>query len=235
MKLLSTVKIIRLLILTAIALPLVGGFLLALGASRGLVLPYIANLFDYLQEHPWTIVFAFLFRILLLLPVSVLLLACGAVFGPARGEAVAVCGLLMSGTVEFLLARFGWRELRRSSAAVRVFGEPLRTWIADRPFLGLLTLRLACVPFDLANLISAWAALPTSRFMLATAIGVVPAAWPVVCAGSLFDFSAWLHNGTSGLPPIRLGAGHLILSIFTLVIALGSARLLRRQVHPASK
>lgn len=217
--------------LALLAMPTVGGLSLAIGADRGWMLEHFCGIWLFLQAHPWAVGFAFIFRIFFLLPVSFLLFACGAIFGPALGEVIGVLGLVMGGTLEFLLARMGWHGKQGKPSAASPNSVRWRALLSQRPFAGLLTLRVAFVPFDMTNLLCAWISMPVSRFVLATAIGVVPTTWPIVNLGAVLNLTGWLRSGGIGMPGLQLNANNLLLSAITLLVGGGLGWWLQRPIR----
>ena len=139
----------------------------------------------------------------------------GAVLGFAGGSLVtwsgAMIGALISyAAADWLQGRFGVRILS-STARGRLAALGRETGAGE-----LLLLRLTpIVAFHLLNYASGLARVPLPRFLLTTALGILPGAFAFTAAG--MTVSHWLHN-----PWIQWGA---------LTLALGSVawRVRRRR------
>ena len=110
----------------------------------------------------------------LTLPTFVLTLASGLVFGRWVGTAVAVAGLTSGATVVFVAARYLFADVARRRLGRR--GRRIAAGFADHAWSYMLFVRVVPLfPFVLVNLASAVAPIPLSTYVIATAIGVVPA------------------------------------------------------------
>jgi uncharacterized membrane protein YdjX (TVP38/TMEM64 family) len=108
------------------------------------------------------------------LPVAVFMTVIGGfLFGTLLGTLAAVAGALTGGTLVFLIARSACGEWLTRSAG------PLAAKLAEGfradAFSYLLFLRLVPVPFWLVNLAPAMLGVRLSTFVVATAIGILPA------------------------------------------------------------
>lgn len=187
------------------------------------------------EQYPLLILALYLLRLAFLVPVSVLILLTGLLYGPWWGQLIAVTGLMLGGTVEFLLARRLGRPLGELSDQLHWL-KALRGRIRDKPFQTILLLRLAFVPFDPVNLLAAWARAPLRHFAAASVLGLIPTTFPIVTAGASVNLAAWrasgkLWPGVGGIawPQLALSLGLIAL---TLVV---SAALRRRAAAVAAQ
>lgn len=132
---------------------------------------------------------------------SAMSVAAGALFGVPLGVAVVVLGASLGAALAFLLARAalgGWVARRAGPLLDRV-----RPILERDGFPALLAMRLMpVVPFWLINLASSLAGMRLLPFVLATFLGIAPAAFVYVSTGAgLGDAMA------SGVP---LGPGVLL-------------------------
>jgi uncharacterized membrane protein YdjX (TVP38/TMEM64 family) len=106
----------------------------------------------------------------------------GFLFGPVLGTAASAIGALAGGTVIFLIARtaIGEALTRRAGSLVAKLAEGFR---ADA-FNYLLFLRLVPFPFWLVNLAPALFGVRLKTFLLATAIGILPATFAFATFGA---------------------------------------------------
>jgi len=110
----------------------------------------------------------------------------GFLFGLLTGAAAAVVGATTGATVIFLVARTALGEPLLKCAGPRA-SQLAQGFRADA-FSYLLFLRLVPVfPFFLVNLVPAFAGVKLSVFVVATALGIIPAALVYAFAGTGFD------------------------------------------------
>lgn len=116
----------------------------------------------------------------------VLTVSGGFLFGVAVGATAAVIGATAGATLIFLLARTALGEplLRRAGPRAQQLAQGFR---ADA-FSYLLFLRLVpAFPFFLVNLVPAFAGVRLGPFVVATGLGVIPAALVYAFAGTGLD------------------------------------------------
>src|SRR5664279_45606 len=110
----------------------------------------------------------------------------GFLFGLLVGAAAAVVGATIGATIIFLVARTALGEplLRRAGPRAVKLAQGFR----DDAFSYLLFLRLVpAFPFFLVNLVPAFAGVRLGPFVLATALGVIPASFVYALAGTGLD------------------------------------------------
>jgi uncharacterized membrane protein YdjX (TVP38/TMEM64 family) len=112
--------------------------------------------------------------------------AAGALFGAAWGTLVTAIGATLGATAAFMLARrFGRAPLRARSG--RWF-ERLDTRLSRRGFVAVLSIRLLPLfPFNAVNYALGLTSVPLRAYVLATAIGILPATFAFVALGSSLD------------------------------------------------
>ena len=144
------------------------------------------------------------------LPVSPLMLAGGVVFGVGLGSLCNVAGTLLGAAASFLLARLLGRDF-----VARLAGKRLRrveTLIARRGFWALVGVRFVPLPFPVVNFGAALAGVPLGRFLLSSAVGLVPAVTVYTyLAAALFELAR--GGDRDQLPRVALA--------FALVMAIG--------------
>jgi len=113
---------------------------------------------------------------------TVLTLVGGFLFNPVWGTLYVNIGATTGATAAFWVARYVLRD-----AVERRFGErikPLQDGFARNGFSYLLTLRLIPLfPFFMVNLVAGLTRLRTGPYVLATAIGILPASFIYCNAG----------------------------------------------------
>ncbi|MBL6751693.1 MAG: VTT domain-containing protein [Nevskia sp.] len=183
------------LIAAAVLLALLAAYLaFTYGSDADGLFRRAASFYAFAGGHAWLLLGLFVLRPLFLLPASLVILLTGMLYGGVLGEAVAVAGLTLSSSIEFLLARSSLSVLLKGLEAPQL--ERLRGKVNAAPFRAVLLMRLCFVPFDLVNLAAAFARAPLRPFVLATALGVIPTSLPIVLTGAAVDFRSWLAGGS---------------------------------------
>jgi uncharacterized membrane protein YdjX (TVP38/TMEM64 family) len=166
-----------------------------------------------------------------LVPASWLTLVAGAVFGLAKGAALAFIGAALGSTVAFLLGRFAFRtavarQLERMPRLAAVDAAVSREglWV-------VLLLRLSpLVPFNLLNYALGLTTLPTAHFVAAS-LGMLPATFLYAYAGTLAG-EALALAGEATVPKtpsyyVILVAGLAATAAATVAVARAASRALR--------
>jgi len=166
-----------------------------------------------------------------LLPGSILTLAAGFAYGPVWGLALASPASVTGATCAFLLGRTvlrGWaqRQVDRSprvraiDAAVEREGSKL-----------VLLLRLSpLVPFNLLNYALSLTRVTLGRYVLASAIGMLPGTALYVYLGSLAPAAAELSAASRGGSSTRT-ALYVVGLLATAVVVFIATRAARRTLH----
>jgi uncharacterized membrane protein YdjX (TVP38/TMEM64 family) len=117
------------------------------------------------------------------LPKSVFTLAAGAVFGLTGGLLVVLAGALVGAVLAFHLARALGRDGVHRLTGVRA--DRFDDHLARRGFLTVLVARLIpVVPFTVVNYLAGLTAIRVRVFVVATAIGILPATTAYVALGA---------------------------------------------------
>jgi uncharacterized membrane protein YdjX (TVP38/TMEM64 family) len=172
---------------------------------------------ESLSQSPYSVLFllaVYLVRPLLLLPVTLLTVFSGFLYGVFWGTVYALLATLASSSLAYFIGRF------LSGDKVRLQTEWMNK-LRERSFETVLTSRLIFLPGDLVNYACGFLKISFTAFLLATALGGLPGLLVGVLAGaSLETFSA------SGF---RLNPWYIVASLVLLVGSLGISRLLRRR------
>ena len=166
---------------------------LTYGSGPEVLLGRVALFYSFAERHAWLLLGLYVLRLLFFLPASFVLLLTGMICGPWLGELVAVAGLSLSGSIEFLLVRGSLSAVLPAQASRLLQGW--RERINRAPFHAILTMRLCFIPFDAVNIAAAFARAPFRPFLLASAVGVAPTSLPIVVTGASIDFQAWIASG----------------------------------------
>lgn len=161
--------------------------LLAAGAWTGLLLagerpgPFLADVLAGLAGSPWgpaALLVLYLVRPVVLLPVTVLTVFSGFLFGPFLGLGFALGATLASTVLTYLVAARVGRVPHAGGLAAR---------LRARTFATVVVARLGAVPGDLVNASAGAVRAPLLPFMAATALGGLPGLLAGVLAGAAVD------------------------------------------------
>lgn len=156
----------------------------------------------------------YLIRPLLLLPITLLTVFAGFLYGAFWGTVYAMLATLASCAVAYLFGRF----LRSDKVELQ------REWLnrlRERSFETVLISRLIFLPGDLVNYASGFLKISLTAFLLATAMGGLPGLLVGVLAGaSLETFSM---NG------LRLNPWYIVASLVMLLVSVVLSWWLRKR------
>lgn len=137
---------------------------------------------------PWAgTVFVLLYAAasVLLLPVWILTVAAGAVFGVARGSILVLFGATLGAMAAFALARTGLRKSVRRWARAYPDFDKLDHAIAARGGWIVFLVRLSPVfPFVYVNYLFGLTAIPAATYAVTTILGMIPATIVYVALGA---------------------------------------------------
>ena len=158
----------------------------------------------------------YLLRPLLLLPMTILTVFAGFLFGLVWGAVYALAATLFSASLAYLLARYlgaggSWQD-----------SAPLVQRLRSQGFATVLTSRLAFVPGDFVNYASGILRVPFRAFFAATALGGVPGLFIGVLAGASIE-------GAFAFEGVRPNYWYLLFSGVLLAASLLIAAHLRRR------
>jgi uncharacterized membrane protein YdjX (TVP38/TMEM64 family) len=161
------------------------------GLSLEALVRHRAAIGTFVAEHRLLAVFAYIAIYIVTVALSVpggafLTIAGGFLFGVAIGASAAVTGATVGATIIFLVARTALGEplLKRAGPRAAQLAQGFR----DDAFSYLLFLRVVPVfPFFLVNLVPAFAGVRLAPFVVATALGIIPAAVVYAFAGTGLD------------------------------------------------
>jgi phospholipase D1/2 len=116
---------------------------------------------------------------LFLAPVTLLIVATGATFGPIAGSTYALCGSLVSALVGYGLGRLAGRETVRRLAGSRL--AHVQRQISRHGFISVLFARIVPIaPFTIVNLVAGALQIRARDFLLGTLAGMSPGILAVV-------------------------------------------------------
>ncbi|MBW3660420.1 MAG: VTT domain-containing protein [Gemmatimonadetes bacterium] len=175
---------------------------------------------------PWAaaaLLGTFVLRPLLLLPITPLWIAAGALLGWVEGTAFALAGTSLGAALGFAVARTfgrGWVEERLGSRLPRWTrmsdGEGLRT---------VLALQLTPVmPHDLINAMAGVSRMPYRAFALGSLLGTLP----------IIGVYAYVGQAVWSIPSSEFWAAMAILTTMTLLMLAWNRRQARRRAASLS-
>lgn len=135
---------------------------------------------------PLWIAAVFIIGTLVLAPVTLLIIATGATFGPAFGFCYALYGSLVSALVTYSLGRIAGKEVVRRLAGSRV--GRIQRQISRHGFISMLFARIVPIaPFAIVNLVAGAIQIRVRDFLLGTLIGMSPGILAIVVLESQLE------------------------------------------------
>lgn len=183
----------------------------------------LRGLLTSLQTHPLSpllLLGLYLVRPVFLLPITLLTLASGLLFGAFWGFFYALVAALASASVAYLFGRFFAHDLPGR------FGWALSARLQRYPFETVLLCRFLLLPGDVVNYLAGFLRVRYAAFLAATAIGGVPGVLIGVLAGASMG-----GNLTGG---VELNAWYLVASAALLGLSLGISWVVRRRTQLAN-
>jgi uncharacterized membrane protein YdjX (TVP38/TMEM64 family) len=185
---------------------------------------------------PWAdTVFVLTYAIasVLLLPVWILTVAAGAVFGVARGSALVLAGATLGAMAAFALARTGLRESVRRWASAYPSFETLDQAIAAKGGWIVFLVRLSPVfPFVYVNYLFGLTANPFAAYAATTIIGMIPATIVYVAVGASAGDAATGRAASWSAARIVLTVTGVAAAVIVSIVV---ARIATRAVREAGR
>ncbi|MCA1676614.1 MAG: TVP38/TMEM64 family protein, partial [Actinobacteria bacterium] len=174
---------------------------------------------------------AYVLSTVALLPGSILTLAAGFAYGPVWGLALASPASVTGATCAFLLGRDvlrGWAQ-RQVDRSPRV--RAIDAAVEREGFKLVLLLRLSPLfPFNVLNYALSLTRVTLGRYVLASAIGMLPGTALYVYLGSLAPAAAELSASTRGGSATRT-ALYVVGLLATVMVVVIATRAARRALH----
>ena len=212
----------RLLYVALLWLAALVGFWLYARAYGETPVTLLRNLLNALRDDPlapFYLLFVYLVRPLFLLPVGLLTVAVGLLFGAFWGTVYALFAALLTAAVAYWLGRLFGGDLPKAARA---------GWLGrlkQYPFETVLLCRFLAVPGDLVNYAAGYLKISFAAFVGATAIGGTPGLLVAVLAG------ASLTSLSERSTRFSLDWRYLLASAILLLLSLGGSWLLRRRTR----
>ncbi|MHA7836409.1 MAG: VTT domain-containing protein [bacterium] len=155
----------------------------------------------------------------LMVPITVLIVATGLVFGWLKGFSTALAGALLGTALGYALGRVLWRDVVRRLGGKRL--NRLSSLLASRGVLSVATVRLIPIaPFTIVNLVAGSSHVRLRDTLLGTLIGMAP--------GTLI-LTAFSDNARSAL--LDPGWSTLLSVLVIGVVGFWAIRRLRRALE----
>lgn len=181
----------------------------------------LTNWLESLSNSPYSfflLLAIYLVRPILLLPITLLTVFAGFLYGALWGTFYALLASLLSSSLAYLIGRF-------------LSGDKIRlqtTWmnkLRARSFETVLTSRLIFMPGDVVNYACGFLKISFTAFLLATALGGLPGLLVGVLAGASLE--------TFRADGFKLNPWYIAVSLLLLVLTLVVSRLLRHRHQPS--
>lgn len=178
------------------------------------------------RAHPWVVLLAFALRPFVLFPISLLVISTGMLFDFPAAYAIGWAGQTLSGLTGFAAVRF---LVPTSADDDGGFAARWRTRLEEQAFASVLLMRVLLLPYDIVNYGCAWLRTPWRPYLLATAIGIIPANLALVGIGASINLDAFA-GGAAGIPlDSLLDARQLAFSAALVIVSLVLARYVKRR------
>jgi phosphatidylserine/phosphatidylglycerophosphate/cardiolipin synthase-like enzyme/uncharacterized membrane protein YdjX (TVP38/TMEM64 family) len=138
-----------------------------------------ADRLDELPGTPALVLGAYVLAGLLVVPLTLMIAATGAVFGPVLGTVYALGGALLSAFVTYTIGRRIGRETVRRLAGERL--NAISRKLAERGLLAVVLVRLVPIaPYSVVNVVAGASHIGLRDFLLGTLIGLLPGVLGIV-------------------------------------------------------
>ncbi len=210
-----------------LALPIVGGILLG-----RMVSPWLPQFATWVHSlgmwAPVAFVAVYVIAVVLMLPVFLLIMAGGAVFGITSGSLLALSGAMLGGTTAFLIGRHYARTMVERRIATHPTMSALDRVIGEDGLKLVFLLRLSpAVPFVLSNYALGITQVRLRDFFIGT-LGLVPIVVTYAAYGSASGASPDA-GGSARVSPLLFMLGLVV----TVLLGLLLARIAHRALHEA--
>lgn len=190
-------------------------------AQQGFIAPdrlvSIVREMSAVHQSPWLlplIALLYIIALLLMFPLTVLVVVTALLFGPWWGLLYATVGTLCSSAVSFWVGRvLGEAPLARYSGA---YLQSLSRYMSARSMRAMIIINLLpLAPFTFTNLMAGAFALPFPRYLLGSAIGIIPGLAVVTVLGGQLSRMLMAEQRSE----IWLAAGIAIVLLVLIMVA----------------
>ena len=165
---------------------------------------------------------AYLIGSLLLVPITVLIVATGLVFGPVMGSVYSLAGCFLGAGVTYAIGYFLGRDLVRQITGTK--WDRVERNIGRAGILGVATLRLIPVaPFTIVNVVSGAFQVPVRDYLVGSLLGFAP---------GILAINVFAHQVASAIRDPGVGSFALLAAL--VVISAWVLFWLRRKLRRES-
>ena len=209
---------------TVILLVVVAGLWRFTALGEWLEIDKIINTIETLRSHSLSIpliIGGFILAAMVMVPVTMLVIACVIVFGPGWGAVYALTGAVISAVLTYLLGNLMGRDAIKGLAGGRI--NHISQKLARHSIITVTFVRIVPVaPFTVINLVAGASHISLRDFTLGTLLGLVPG----ITGVALLTNRIQATLRTPDLPTILL-----LLLVITIMLLIGYAatRFMRRR------
>jgi phospholipase D1/2 len=162
-------------------------------------------------------------------PVTLLIAATAAAFGPVTGFYLALAGALVSAYITFLIGYFMGQNLFQNWTNTAF--HKITSRIRNAGVMGVVTVRMVpLAPFTLVNMILGVTKVRALPFIMGTLLGLLPGALAMVILGdSLADF--WRSPDMHSLLYVGIGLAVWLAALFLIHMLVGRDQAEYRKIH----
>lgn len=151
---------------------------------------------------------AYLVGSLLLVPVTILIVATGLVFGPLMGSVYSLAGCFLGAGITYAIGYFLGRDLVRQITGAK--WKRVERKIGQAGILGVATLRLIPVaPFTVVNIVSGAFQVPVRDYLIGSLLGFAP---------GILAINVFAHQAASAIRDPGVGS-FILLAAFVVISA----------------
>ncbi|MHA7879951.1 MAG: TVP38/TMEM64 family protein [Saccharospirillum sp.] len=206
------------ILITLLALALVWRYLADQGLVTAAQLASISEQMTGLQRSPWlipTIMGIYVIALLLVFPLTLLVVVTAVLFGPWWGLLYAAIGTLSSSAASFWVGRWMGRDAIEHYGGQRL--NRLSRYMGDRSIESMAVINLLpLAPFTFTNLMAGAFDMPFGRYMLGSAIGILPGLAVVTVLGGQISTVLTAETLADAWPGI--GIALLLVTALLLVV-----------------
>lgn len=200
------------------------------GVTAGTILRWT---YEHTQGAPWLLMILFFLRPPFIVPVSLPVFLCGALWGLWPGGLYAVIGMMLSAASSYALARYVLppKKILAESAPANLLSRWFERLRRDG-FLTVCIMRVTLLPFDPVNFAAAGLGVNFRTFYLATFLGNTVATVIYASVGAAIHLDT-LMSGQVHVPLGKMiDIPQILLALAMILASMLVARIIRRRQAP---
>lgn len=182
------------------------------------------SLFTFISNTAWgpiIYILAYTVRPLTFFPGTVLTILSGIFFGIYEGIIYTIIGASLSATVAYFVGRFFSQNV---SGVKKVLGGWI-SFLEERPFMAILTMRLTFFPFDLVAYGAGLFKIPYTPFLLGTITGTLFGITTFVSIGASLSVEEFIKNGITA---DAINGKFILFSAIIFLLSLAVSKLAKK-------